>query len=153
MPGIGGTADTDLMRQESWVWRTALAIHFCFIRFLCGYFPPILGDAHSIVLRLLRPLLGRTGMVYLRSPVALGRHKIRCWGRKPAFSCGSGKPLLSCFVGWAIDRHPEHRRFLRVTCHLDGDELAQEGAEGLGILTSDHTQVLNAAERAECLHD
>ena len=29
---------------------------------------------------------------------------------------------------------------------LDGDELAQEGAEGLGILTSDRTQVFSAAE-------
>ena len=41
----------------------------------------------------------------------------------------------------------------QVACHLDGDELAQEGTEGLGILTSDRTQVLSAAERVECLHD
>ena len=31
--------------------------------------------------------------------------------------------------------------------------LAQKGAEGLGILTSDRTQVLDATERVECLQD
>ena len=55
--------------------------------------------------------------------------------------------------GRGVVRHPEDRRVLRVASDLDGDELAQEGAEGLGILTSDRTQVLDAADRAECLKD
>ena len=73
------------------------------------------------------------------------------WGRKSPFSCGSGKPLLCGFVRRAIDRHPEHRRIVLVAPDLDGDELAQEGAEGFGILTSDRAQVLDidTAENAE----
>ena len=65
------------------------------------------------------------------------------WGRKSPFSCGSGKPLLCGFVRRAIDRHPEHRRIVLVAPDLDGHELAQEGAEGFGILTSDRAQVLD----------
>ena len=31
-----------------------------------------------------------------------------CGGRKPAFSCGPGKPLLSCFVRRVVDQHAQH---------------------------------------------
>jgi hypothetical protein len=73
--------------------------------------------------------------------------------RKPSFSCSSGKPLLSGFVGWTVDRHSQYQSIVFIARDLDGDELAQEGAEGLGILCSNLAPVLSTAENAESLHD
>jgi hypothetical protein len=50
----------------------------------------------------------------------------------------------------AVDRGVQHQRIIFIARDLGGDELAQKGAEGLGILTSDRTQVLDATERVEC---
>jgi hypothetical protein len=52
---------------------------------------------------------------------------------------------------WAIDRGVQDQRIIFIARDLGGDELAQKGAEGLGILTSDRTQVLDATERVESL--
>jgi hypothetical protein len=48
-----------------------------------------------------------------------------------------------------VDRHPEHRRIVLVAPDLDGNELAQEGAEGFEILTSDRAQVLDTARKVK----
>jgi hypothetical protein len=101
-------------------------INHCSLPALCRFEPCRAYQRLELLAQAVDHPVDAVDLLDLSSPVALGRHKICCWGRKPSFSCGSGKPLLSRFVGWAIDRHPEHRRFLRVAGHLDGDELAQE---------------------------
>jgi hypothetical protein len=74
-------------------------------------------------------------------------------GRKSTLSRCSSKPLLSGFVRRAIDRHSQYQSIFFIAPDLDGDELAQEGAEGPGILRSDRKEVLSATEDAESPHD
>ena len=74
-------------------------------------------------------------------------------GRKSTLSRCSSKPLLSGFVRRAIDRHSQYQNIFFIARDLDGDELAQEGAERPGILRSDRTEALSATEDAESPHD
>jgi hypothetical protein len=69
------------------------------------------------------------------------------------FSLASGKPLFSGLLRWTIDHHLEHRWIVLFALHLSRDELAQKGAEGLGILYSNLAEVLSTAEDAESLDD
>jgi hypothetical protein len=83
-------------------------INHCSLPALCRFEPCRAYQRLELLAQAVDHPVDAVDLLDLSSPVALGRHKVCCWGRKPSFSRGSGKPLLFCFVRRLIDQHAQH---------------------------------------------
>jgi hypothetical protein len=68
-------------------------INHCSLPALCRFEPCRAYQRLELLAQAVDHPVDAVDLLDLSSPVALGRHKICCWGRKPSFSCGSGKSL------------------------------------------------------------
>ena len=134
--------------KRLWISSTAERSHYLRRPSLSDAIEEIKGEIKGLrrLLAAVTPALDRRARD--RSVGAVKRSTCPQWA-----SCGlsrcAGKPLLPCFIGRAVDCHPDRHWIVLIACDHRRHRLAQQGTEGAGIVLGDLAQVFIAADRVQ----